>query len=86
MTLLPQFYIEITHEHQCCHCYSANVSLKFRIKIPPCTYHYYNSHIQNELNSCCGDWIRERLLLEVVIAKFCSVCADEGAPTRSNYH
>ena len=41
---------------------------------------WYNSpHIQNDLISCIGEWIRQQILREVKDATFFSVCADEAA-------
>ena len=40
---------------------------------------YISAQIQNDLISCTGEWIRNKILAEVKSAKFFSVCADEAA-------
>ena len=40
---------------------------------------YRSPGIQNELIACTGEWIRKRIIQEVVEARFFSVCADEAS-------
>lgn len=49
---------------------------------------YHSPCIQNELISCCGDWIHECLLQEVVTANSTQfvLMKVQTQPTMSNYH
>ena len=42
---------------------------------------YTSSTIQNNLLVCIGEWIRNRIVEEVLESKFFSACADEAADT-----
>ena len=48
---------------------------------------YHSPTAQNELVAACGEWIQEKILLEVRKAKYFTVCADEAADvSKSNFH
>jgi hypothetical protein len=40
---------------------------------------YHSPVIQNELITCCGEWIQRGLIQEILNARYFSICADEAA-------
>ena len=58
---------------------AGDVVLKEHFSTAARNVQYHSPTAQNELVAACGEWIQEKILLEVRKAKYFTVCADEAA-------
>ena len=51
--------------------------------MPPKMHSYQSPLIQNDIITCCGEWIQKSLIRELVQVQYFAVCADEAADSSS---
>ena len=51
--------------------------------MPPKNAQYQSPSIQNDIITCCGEWIQKSLIRELVQIQYFAICADEAADSSS---